>query len=109
MLDEIMLHAAYFEIMSKFSSDFNSYKDKNPERVALKIIASFHNELKNVVSDSDIEKFEPLLRKNVHAAFQHGGGFNQTNDVNNAEQTISNDIIEEVASELTDSIMEDLF
>lgn len=109
MLDELVLYATYYETMNKFADNIKKYKDQDPTVVALKFANNFHKSVENEASEASIKQVKSLLYKNIVASFQHGGGFRDTVDNNAAEvEPLDQEEIKELASDLTDSILEDL-
>jgi hypothetical protein len=108
MIENILLYAAYYETMAKFSG--LHVNNKCAKNIAENAVNSFYISAKESASQEDINELGKILYKNVLASFQHGGGFKDTNMDNNPADNdgIKAEIIEELAANLTDSIIKDL-
>lgn len=108
MIENILLCAAYYETMAKFAG-LNS-NDKSVETIAESALNSFYVSAKGSSSQKDIREIGKVLYKNVIASFEHDAGFRDTDMDNNLADTdgIKAAIIDDLASDLTDSILEDL-
>lgn len=95
MLENILLYATYYEAITKFAENFMINGTRPAEEVALNVLNDFYNNAKDVpASKEEIRTVGKILYKNVMTSF--------------ASPSVKEEVIEELSSDLVDSILNDL-